>query len=84
MSASQLDESLYELRYAAARHNWVLKRTLKTMWKTRSVSTACFVHDMNRKFVSLARAITQPNSAYHSFDLTINQRTEKLKRAMAL
>lgn len=55
MTAQRLDESMFELREAAATRRWVWKRTLKAFWRTRSLSTALFVHGMNRGWVRLAR-----------------------------
>ncbi|MFC1782722.1 B12-binding domain-containing radical SAM protein [Planctomycetota bacterium] len=83
MTSRQLDETIYELRHAAATQSWIWKRTLKTMWRTRSVSTACFVHGLNNKFVRLAKAIVQEDGEHCRFRPKINQRTEKIRRAMA-
>ena len=55
VSARRLDEMICELRYAAATEPWVWKRTLKTLWRTRSLSTAIFVHGMNKGWVRMAR-----------------------------
>ncbi len=55
MSARELDEAIYELRYAAAREPWVLKRALRTLVQTRSLSTALFVLGMNRGWKRMAR-----------------------------
>jgi len=82
MTSRQLDEAIYELRHAAATHSWVWKRTLRTMLETRSVSTACFVHAINRKFVNLARAITVADDNPGKFCPKINPRTQKIKHAM--
>lgn len=55
MSAQQLDEAIYELRYAAAKTNWVWKRAFRTFWRTRSITTALFVWGMNRGWKRMAR-----------------------------
>ena len=55
VSARRLDETICELRYAAATEPWVWRRTLKALWHTRSLSTAMFVHGMNQGWVRLAR-----------------------------
>jgi radical SAM superfamily enzyme YgiQ (UPF0313 family) len=55
VSARRLDEMICELRYAAATEDWVWKRTLTTLWRTRSLSTALFVHGMNKGWVRMAR-----------------------------
>jgi radical SAM superfamily enzyme YgiQ (UPF0313 family) len=55
MTARELDEAIYELRYAAARQNWVLKRALRTLIRTKSITTALFVLGMNRGWKRMAR-----------------------------
>ncbi len=55
MSAQELDEAIYELRYAAAKENWVLKRALRTLLRTRSLTTAIFVLQMNQGWKRMAR-----------------------------
>jgi radical SAM superfamily enzyme YgiQ (UPF0313 family) len=55
MSARELDEAIYELRHAAAEENWVLKRALRTLIRTRSWTTALFVLGMNRGWKRMAR-----------------------------
>lgn len=54
MTARELDEAIYELRHAAARRSWVLKRALRTLIRTRSVTTALFVLGMNRGWKRMA------------------------------
>lgn len=55
MTARQLDEAIYELRHAAAHESWVLKRALRTLLRTRSLTTAMFVLGMNRGWKRMAR-----------------------------
>ncbi len=55
MSPQTLDESIYELRYLAANRWWVWKRTLQTLWRTRSITAAWFIHTMNAGWKRLAR-----------------------------
>jgi hypothetical protein len=55
MTARELDEAIYELRHAAAKENWVLKRALRTLIRTRSLTTASFVLGMNRGWKRMAR-----------------------------
>jgi len=55
MTARELDEAIYELRHAAARENWVLKRALRTLLRTRSMTTALFVLGMNRGWKRMAK-----------------------------
>ena len=84
MSAQQLDESIHELRVAAANHNWVWKRTLRSLLKTRSLSTAVFVHSMNRQFAKLAGAVSAQNAHRFTTPAEPNHRTQKIQRAMTL
>ena len=83
VSARRLDETVYELRQAAAVEPWVWKRTLKTLWRTRSLTTALFVHGMNQGWARMAR-IQAPRDAQHfGFVPTASARTERIRRAFA-
>ncbi len=55
MTAQQLDEAMFLFRRGATERRWVLKRTLKSMLRTRSLTTALFVHGMNKGFLELAK-----------------------------
>ncbi|MFP4053716.1 MAG: B12-binding domain-containing radical SAM protein [Phycisphaerae bacterium] len=55
IAPARLDEMIYHLRKGAAEEPWVWKRTLRTLLKTRSLTTALFVHGMNKGWVELAR-----------------------------
>jgi radical SAM superfamily enzyme YgiQ (UPF0313 family) len=55
MTARELDEAIYELRHAAAKENWVIKRALRTLIRTRSLTTASFVLGMNRGWKRMAK-----------------------------
>ena len=55
MTAQALDEAMYKFRCGAAAERWVWKRTLRTLWSTRSLTTAIFVHGMNSGFKRLAK-----------------------------
>lgn len=55
MTARELDEAIYELRHAAARENWVVKRAIRTLIRTRSITTALFVLGMNRGWKRMAK-----------------------------
>ena len=55
MTARELDEAIYELRHAAAKENWVVKRALRTLIRTRSLTTASFVLGMNRGWKRMAK-----------------------------
>jgi radical SAM superfamily enzyme YgiQ (UPF0313 family) len=55
MTARELDETIFELRYAAAKEPWVWKRAFRTLLRTRSISTAIFVYEMNKGWKRMAR-----------------------------
>lgn len=55
MTSRELDEAIYELRHAAAKQNWVVKRAIRTFFRTRSFTTAMFVYTMNRGWKKMAR-----------------------------
>ncbi|MEW6251228.1 MAG: radical SAM protein [Planctomycetota bacterium] len=56
MSARELDEAIYELRYAAVYDRWWhVKRALRTLVRTRSLSTAGFVYGMNRGWRNMGK-----------------------------
>lgn len=57
MSAQSLDEASFDLRCGAAFEPWVYKRALKTLWMTRSLSTAAFVYGVNRGFKRVSQAL---------------------------
>ncbi len=62
MTPRELDEAIYELRHAAARENWVWKRAVRTLLRTRSLTTALFVHGMNQGWKRMAK-IQAPHDA---------------------
>ncbi|GAG28727.1 unnamed protein product, partial [marine sediment metagenome] len=59
MTAQELDDEVFLLRRGAVEQRWVLRRTLKTLLRTRSLSTAWFVHGMNNGFRRMARSLVQ-------------------------
>jgi len=56
MTSRELDQAIFEVRKAAAEEPWVWKRTLKAMWRNRSLTTGLFVHGMNTGWARMARA----------------------------
>ncbi len=62
MTPRELDEAIYELRYAAAKAPWVWKRAFRTLLRTRSLTTALFVYNMNRGWKRMAK-IQAPRDA---------------------
>ncbi|MBN2582802.1 MAG: hypothetical protein JXL80_07005, partial [Planctomycetes bacterium] len=83
MTPQRLDETIYELRRAAGKENWVWKRTLKTLWRTRSLSTAAFVHGMNRAWVGLARGLEARDKERFAHVPDDNPHVELIRRAFA-
>lgn len=84
MTSRRLDETLYELRHAAAVEPWVWKRTLHTLMRTRSLSTAIFVHNMNRGFARMARIQVPIDKSRFGYEPQDCQRTRKIHRAFSL
>ncbi len=80
MTAGELDEAVFKLRCAAAAERWVWKRTLRTLFSTRSLTTAIFVHGMNSGFKRLARRLVAEDAprfgkifARHELDLRLRR-----------
>jgi radical SAM superfamily enzyme YgiQ (UPF0313 family) len=55
MSAATLDDAVHEVRYLAAKRHWVWPRTLRSLLVNRSLTTALFVHGMNRGWKRMAK-----------------------------
>jgi len=81
MTARRLDETIYELRKAAAEESWVWKRTLKALWATRSITTALFVHGMNKGFARMAKIQAPRDAERFGFVRGDNSRIERIRRA---
>jgi len=81
MSAQRLDETMYELRRAAAELPWVWKRTLKTLWRTRSLTTTLFVNGMNRAWVGLAKGLKIRDQERFAHLTRDNPRMDLIKRS---
>jgi len=84
MSSERLDEVIYEMYHAAATEPWVWKRTLKTLLRTRSLSTAVFVHQTNAGFKKLAVSQAARAREHFGYQPTDNDRTRKLHKACSL
>ena len=84
MSAQQLDETIYELRHIAAKVPWVWRRTLRTLLRTRSLSSALFIHGMNKGWKRIAK-IQAPIDA-RRFQLTPHEstRTSRIRQAFSM
>ncbi len=84
MTARELDETIYELRYAAARENWVLKRAIRTLLRTRSLSTAAFVWGMNRGWKRMARIQVPLDAERFGLLATSSPRMQKIVEAFRM
>jgi len=81
MAFEKLDEIIYEMYHAAAHEPWVWKRTLKTLLRTRSLSTAIFTHQTNAGFKKLAIGQAARSRDVCGYEPTDNERTRKLRKA---
>lgn len=84
ITANKLDETIYELRYAAATSSWVWKRTLRTLWNTRSLTAALFIHGMNKGWKRIARLQIPKDEERFGFTPHKNERTQKIRDAFNL
>ena len=84
MSPQKLDEVIYELRYAAATTPWVWLRTLRSFWMTRSLTSALFIHGMNKGWKRMAKAQLPRDEARFGVRPRNNARTRKLRDAFTL
>lgn len=84
LSAQKLDEVIYELRHAAANTPWVWRRTLRTLWMTRSLTSAAFIHGMNTGWKRMARIQLPRDEARFGFSPRRNARTQKLQDVFRL
>lgn len=84
MTAEKLDEAIYELRHLAARENWVWKRTLRTLWRTRSLSTAAFIHGMNVGWKRMAKVQSPRDEERFGLHLAENPRTTVIRKAFRM
>ncbi len=84
MSADRLDEVIYELRHVAATTPWVWLRTLRTLWMTRSLTSAMFIHGMNKGWKRIARYQLPRDEERFGFAPRTNARTRKIRDALML
>ncbi len=84
MTAQRLDEVIYELRHLAAKTPWVWLRTLRTLWKTRSLTSALFIHGMNKGWKRMAKIQLPKDSERFGYVPTENERTRKIRDAFRL
>ncbi len=84
MTAERLDETIYELRHAAAKTSWVWLRTLRSLWMTRSLTSALFIHGMNKGWKRMAKMQLPRDEERFGFTPHSNERTRKLRDAFYL
>jgi radical SAM superfamily enzyme YgiQ (UPF0313 family) len=84
MTPRELDEAIYELRYAAACKPWVWKRTLRTLMRTGSLTTALFVHGMNTGWKRMAKIQAPRDAERFGFSPTPSTRFNKLLESFHL
>ncbi len=84
MTARELDEAMYELRYGAATRSWVWKRAFRTLVQTRSLTTAMFVFETNRGWKQLAKVQSPADAARFGFTPKPSDRLNKIFRAFKM
>lgn len=84
MRASELDEAIYELRYIAAKTPWVWKRTLRTFLRTRSWTSAAFIHGMNRGWKRLATIQAPRDEARFKLTPKESERTQRIRECFEM
>jgi radical SAM superfamily enzyme YgiQ (UPF0313 family) len=84
MTAQRLDEVIYELRHLAAKTRWVWLRTLRTLWMTRSLTSALFIHGMNKGWKRMAIHQLPKDAARFGYEPSENERTRKIRDAFQL
>ena len=80
LSARKLDEAIYELRHVAATQPWVWKRTLNTLLRTRSLTSALFIHGMNTGWKRMAKRQVVKDEERFGFKPNGNARTRRLRQ----
>ncbi|MCP4589803.1 MAG: B12-binding domain-containing radical SAM protein [bacterium] len=85
LSAEALDEAIYELRHTAAAMPWVWRRTLATFLRTRSITSALFIHGMNQGWKRLAKFQTPRDEERFGFvPNPDSSRIAMIRRAFAM
>lgn len=79
LTAQQLDKTIYELRHVAATNRWVWKRTLNTFLRTRSFTSALFIHGMNTGWKRMAKRQVVKDEERFGFRPNGNGRTRRLR-----
>ncbi len=84
MTAEQLDEAIYEVRHAAARQSWVIKRAFRTLVKTRSLTTALFVYGMNQGWKRMAKIQAPKDAERYGIAPTSSARFQRVLESFRL
>ncbi|HVP11851.1 MAG TPA: radical SAM protein [Phycisphaerae bacterium] len=84
MTARRLDEMIYELRHLAAREHWVWKRTLRTLWRTKSLLAAAFIHGMNIGWKRMARIQAPRDAERFGLHLVESLRSSRIRKAFGM
>jgi hypothetical protein len=84
MTARQLDETMYEIRQLARSSGWAWKRGLRSLFRTKSITTALFVLGMNLAWVKLAKALCDFDKEKFKGYQTPPHRLEVLKKCFTL
>jgi hypothetical protein len=84
MTPRELDEAIYELRHAAAKESWVIKRAVRTLIRTRSLTTAGFVWGMNRGWKRMARIQAPHDQRRFGFTPPRSPRFQKILESFRL
>ncbi len=84
MTPRDLDEAIYELRYAAAKQPWVIARAFRTFWRTKSLSTAGFVFGMNHGWKRMAKIQAPHDAERFGFAPRKTERYAKVRSAFKM
>jgi radical SAM superfamily enzyme YgiQ (UPF0313 family) len=84
LTAARLDEMIYELRHIAARESWVWKRTLLTLWRTRSLLAAGFIHGMNIGWKRMAKIQAPRDAERFGLHLVESLRSSRIREAFGM
>jgi radical SAM superfamily enzyme YgiQ (UPF0313 family) len=84
MTARELDEAIYELRYAAATRRWVWKRAFRSLLRTGSLSTALFVHGMNLGWKRMAKIQAPHDATRFGFTPRPSPRVDQINRSFRM
>ncbi|MBN1347430.1 MAG: B12-binding domain-containing radical SAM protein [Phycisphaerae bacterium] len=80
MTPKELDEAIFELRHAAATEPWVWKRTLRTLLRTRSLTSALFIHGMNKGWKRMAKLQVPTDRKRFGYMLNGKNESDRMRR----